>query len=284
MENQNTKIYIAMHEPNDLIKKIPYSYYIPIHAGKENYKNNKEGFLPILGDNTKDNISRLNPYYSELTVMYWIWKNDNSKPDDIIGLNHYRRYFAEDTNINIHMLPESERFDYLLTKESMNKILNEYDFIVRSGPIIVNLTNNELSVYEMYKNSHIIEDLDYTLFGIKELYPNLYPIIEKEIKETAHMYSANMFITKKKYFDEYCNFLFSILFYIEKYINLTDEKHSDVYQKRVFGFLAERLLKPWLIANNYKVIKGNQLNLNTENGIPLNETAYIFYPNTEGVK
>lgn len=66
-DSLNIKIIIAAHKkyrmPQDDI-------YLPIHVGAE-------GKAPIgyQGDNTGDNISTLNPYFCELTGMYWMWKN-----------------------------------------------------------------------------------------------------------------------------------------------------------------------------------------------------------------
>ncbi|BCK75075.1 hypothetical protein AA0242T_1447 [Acetobacter aceti NRIC 0242] len=45
------------------------------------------------GDDTGDNISDLNKHFSELTVLYWAWKND--LPSYFISLVHYRRYFTK---------------------------------------------------------------------------------------------------------------------------------------------------------------------------------------------
>lgn len=79
----NVKIIIATHKKTDL----PIDHlYLPIHVGKEGKDN-----IGYEGDDTGDNISFKNPYYSELTAVYWAWKNLDA---DYIGLVHYRRYFS----------------------------------------------------------------------------------------------------------------------------------------------------------------------------------------------
>ena len=78
----NVKIIVATHKtypmPNDKM-------YFPIQVGAEG-KNN----LGYQADNTGDNISKKNPYFCELTGLYWAWKNLDA---DYIGLAHYRRHF-----------------------------------------------------------------------------------------------------------------------------------------------------------------------------------------------
>lgn len=60
------KIVVAAHKkyrmPQDDI-------YIPLHVGAEGKKA-----IGYQGDNTGDNISVMNPYFCELTGMYWMWK------------------------------------------------------------------------------------------------------------------------------------------------------------------------------------------------------------------
>ena len=67
---------------------------------------------------------------------------------------------------------------------------------------------------------------------------------------------TNMFVSKKTLIDEYSNWLFDILFEAERRIDISDR---DDYQKRIFGFLSERLFNVWLIKNQIKV-KQNKIN------------------------
>ena len=83
------KILVATHKnykmPDDNI-------YIPIHVGKKG----KE-CIGYVGDDTGENISERNPYFCELTAMYWGVKNLQC---DYIGLVHYRRHFKAKKYIN----------------------------------------------------------------------------------------------------------------------------------------------------------------------------------------
>ncbi len=63
--------------------------------------------------------------------------------------------------------------------------------------------------------------------------------------KTAHI--CNMLICKKRIFDDYCSWLFPILLESLEKIN---PEGRDAYQKRVFGFLSERLFNVWLNSKN----------------------------------
>ena len=55
---------------------------------------------------------------------------------------------------------------------------------------------------------------------------------------------------EKVLFDEYCSWLFSILFELEKRIDITN---YNQYEARVFGFISERLFNVWLEKQQLKV-------------------------------
>ena len=85
--NNEINILVATHKPDKVYQD---SIYTPIHVGKS-LSRFKEEMKNIIGDDTGDNISTKNPYYCELTAIYWAWKNlPNTR---IKGLCHYRRYF-----------------------------------------------------------------------------------------------------------------------------------------------------------------------------------------------
>ncbi len=88
-QNSNSKhdidILVCCHKKDFFLKEKPF---LPIQVGKD--LSNID--LGIQGDNTGDNISKLNPCYCELTAHYWYWKN--MPIAKYVGLNHYRRYFG----------------------------------------------------------------------------------------------------------------------------------------------------------------------------------------------
>ena len=63
----------------------------------------------------------------------------------------------------------------------------------------------------------------------------------------THGHHFNMFIMKRELLGHYCSWLFDILFELEKELDISNYSTND---KRVFGFVSERLLDAWLITNN----------------------------------
>ena len=89
LSKKDIKIVIAAHKPYRMPED---TMYVPLHVGAEG-KKNPDGTPLDLGyqkDNEGDNISAKNPYYCELTGIYYAWKNI---PAEYLGLVHYRRYF-----------------------------------------------------------------------------------------------------------------------------------------------------------------------------------------------
>jgi len=98
-ENDKTIVYVFYY--NDNIIPVSQKNYRPIMAGNALHPTH----LDIIGDDSGDSISEKNFYYSELTGIYWIWKNETS---DIVGTCHYRRFYT------IHKVPFSQQLKRML--------------------------------------------------------------------------------------------------------------------------------------------------------------------------
>lgn len=233
-------IYIVLHKPSWYPKT---SFYVPIKVGSNKFDN-----ILMLTDSTGNNISLKNPYYNELTALYWIFKN---KTDDIKGLVHYRRYFSKSIYINKLFYKGT-----LLSNKKIQKYLSNYDIIV---PKSLQMSN---TLKYHYQQNHYIKDLDLSkqiLLELQPTYKESYEfVIETNQKDFQFFY--NMFIAPKNIFDDYCEWLFSILFEVEKRISFED---YDNYQKRVFGFLSERLFNVYVYHNKLKYKEVRVVNIET---------------------
>ena len=79
--------------------------------------------------------------------------------------------------------------------------------------------------------------------AVKKLYPDYLEAYDKVMNNTsAHM--LNMFVMKRELFDSYCEWMFSILFEVEKHI-LEYRKDST----RVCGALSEMMLDIFITKN-----------------------------------
>ena len=98
-----------------------------------------------------------------------------------------------------------------------------------------------------------IEPLDETRKIIQEKCPSYLAEFDKLKRRTsAHMF--NMFIMKKEILNEYCTWLFDILFELEKRIDLSK---YDSFHARFFGRVSELLLDVWINTNHidYQEVK-----------------------------
>ncbi len=218
--------------------------YLPLHVGAEGKAD-----LGYTKDNTGDNISAKNPNYCELTGMYWAWKNLNC---DYIGLCHYRRYFAHKPESD----SEEEKKIAIFSKSDYEKLLLKYDIILPEKRNYYIET-----VRSHYEHAHHKSDLDEVEKIIIEKYPDYNGVFQKVMNRTR-LHIMNMFVMKKSLFDEYCRWLFSIEFELEKRIDVSS---YDSYNSRVFGFLSERLFNVWLEKQNLKFAEVRVINLEPVN-------------------
>lgn len=205
--------------------------YLPIQVG---YKNGGKD-LGYIKDNSGDNISEKNRNYCELTALYWAWKNLQA---DYVGLVHYRRHFS-------YKGAKGEKKEKVLDSNTLRSLLKQYDVILPKQRNYFIETN-----YSQYVHAHHKEDLDITRQIIQEIYPDYLCEYDEVMKKTTG-HRFNMFIMKYEKFDEYCNWLYSILFELEKRLDISD---YSAYDARVFGFVSERLLDVWLNTKNYSYV------------------------------
>ncbi|MEG0774570.1 DUF4422 domain-containing protein [Clostridium sp.] len=219
------KILVATHKKYKMPKE---NIYIPIHVGSEGKQD-----LGYVGDNTGDNISKKNPNYCELTGLYWASKNLKC---DYIGLCHYRRYFTNKSFLS-RIDNSKDKFQMILTKSEIEELLKDSDVILpRKRNYYIE------TIKSHYRHAHYIEDLNKVEEIIKEKHSDYLESFNVVMKGTR-LHLFNMFIMKKEHFDEYSDWLFSILFELEKRVDISK---YDAYQSRIFGFLSERLFNVWL--------------------------------------
>lgn len=218
-------IYIATHKKFNVPNLNGYCALQVGAEGKEKY-----GYLR---DNIGNHISGKNANYCELTGLYWIWKNTD---DSYKGLVHYRRYFGRNNLSN--KISDICSYEYLLN------CLKCVDIVL---PYVEYFKQNAKE--EILLHCCTEEIFDKLRQIIETKYPDYIETYDRYFNENkASLF--NMLFCKREIFDAYCEWLFSILFVLEKQVDLAK---LNTYQQRLYGFLSERLLNVWVIKNKLVV-------------------------------
>lgn len=183
------------------------NYLIPIQVGAANTDVRVADIVDCEGDN----ISVNNGNYSELTALYWMWKH---KADfgKYYGLAHYRRYL---------MLSDDD-----LTRLDANSI----DAVL---PYPMPYEPNIEAHREIYLSN---EEWTAVLQALDELQPE-YATAFKDVLKQSNLYNYNIMIVKSKVLDDYCNWLFPLLFRIEEINDPEGIKEPNRY----IGYVGETL-------------------------------------------
>lgn len=223
------KILVVTHKkyrmPDD-------SMYIAIQSGCNIWYD-----LGYMGDDTGDNISYKNPAYNELCPIYWAWKNLKA---DYIGIVHYRRHLSLKRR-------GKDIFDNILSKEEATMLCRENDIIL--PPKRKYYFESLYKHYAKCQNNLIemhTQDLETLRFAIHQIQPDYSQAFETIMNShSAHMF--HIFVMKKEKYDQFCDWMFSIMFEVER---IRHEKRED--KTRYVGALSEFLLDIWILKNNYQ--------------------------------
>ncbi len=208
-------IAIALHKPAPLPAD---GIYLPVQAGAA-----VDPQLPgTVRDDSGQHISDRNRLYSELTVHYWLWKNQAAQ---VYGLCHYRRFFTQ--------RPFGRSPAMALTSAQLDALLQDADVLVPFPRLYLIETN-----LSQYAHAHGAAGLELARAVIADRHPDFLPAYDRVMKRRWGR-RFNMFIMRKDRFEAYSAWLFDILFEMEKRMG------GDV-PERFFGYVAERLMDVWL--------------------------------------
>ena len=212
------------------------SVWTPLQCGAELTGNYREDSLR---DNEGDNISKWNQAYSELTGIYWVWRNRKS---DYALFNQYRR-----------------RWENIIPGFNCKKFFQDYDAM--ATPCIV-----PNSVEWQFRHFHSDEMYELMKSTVLEMHPDYEKSWIQHIENSQILYYSNGMMFRWADFDRYCNFLFPILDAIR--VKLGWNTPEDIDKPFLFGYISERIYTLWLkhrytarriFRNNYKLLENTEL-------------------------
>ena len=269
---QKVKIVVGYHKEHD--KYLQNEVLLPLFMGRS-----PEYGPRIDSDNTGDNISYKNFLYCELTGIYWLWKNVDA---DVKGLFHYRRVLTDRRPV-FNNLRMSIKYRYSILKcflhnktfllqdkrrvKDVGKYMQEAEQFAESVPTLFEnksvdvIAPTKMFSYIITNQQRFNEILDRDFMAlivktVEEVAPNYLDVFKETLAATTMSY-ANIIIARDKIFDEYCNYIFSVLFAVEKKI-IGEGYWRDIHEKslsRRFGYIGELLTSSFVLCCERKGLR-----------------------------
>ncbi|WP_180898777.1 DUF4422 domain-containing protein [Martelella soudanensis] len=231
---KNIFISVVYFKAAPLIKT---QYLKPVQAGRA---LGRYAFPEVIGDDTGVNISEKNVSWNELTVLYWMRHNVDA---EFYGLMHYRRLlvFAEKPpkRLAFSEVTEREIERYGWKDDLIEKACEGADILTPQTRDIYlpGLPEVLMSAGEFYAHQHHGEDMEIVEAIVKERSPHIYPYLVAALTGRRIFFNS-VTVMRKRYFEEYADWLIDILEQAEKQI---DTSAYDSHQRRLCGFLSEYL-------------------------------------------
>ena len=221
-------------------------YLLPIHVGRALAGAALPG---MIGDDTGDSISALNPEYCELTAHYWAWRN--LPGDGPVGLMHYRRLFDLAGRLNGHFHAERHvpDFDPSAWHEDVAARLAR-----PAEPLLIVPRPARLSLPLglHYRVFHHAADLAVLRAVAAERHPGFAPDLARALRGNRFV-MGNMFVMSRPVLDHYSALLFDILAETRRRRGGRPAGQAGGgYQRRWLGFLGERIMTAYVLGDHLR--------------------------------
>ncbi|MBE5878731.1 MAG: DUF4422 domain-containing protein [Lachnospiraceae bacterium] len=221
------KIIVATHKRSAMPKA---DIYLPLHVGAAG-KYNDDGSPVDFGyarDDSGENISDKNSNFGTQTGLFWAWKNLDA---EYKGLVHYRRYFVGRKKNKNDMIASVISYDELKPMLERYKI-----FVPKKRRYYIE------TLYSHYAHTHDGKHFDIVREIIQKDCPEYLRAFDKVLRRRWG-YMFNMMILQKDLMDDYCEWLFNILFQAYERI---DKTNLSAFDSRFCGRISEILFDVWI--------------------------------------
>lgn len=212
------------HKDRPLCMPYPYpEWLLPLQVGAALTERKVAAYR----DDCGENISRKNGNYSELTGLYWIWKNrlcaggsGTEEERQYYGLFQYRRVLK-------------------LSEDDIGKLCDNDIDAVLPYPLPYDPDINE-------HHKRYIKESDWQVLvaALHELQPE-YAAALPEILRQEYFFNYNVILAKKTVLQDYCEWLFPILERVEELSVPRGYQRTDRY----IGYMGETLETLYFVKN-----------------------------------
>lgn len=181
----------------------------------------KGGFVPPEGtryvtDANGDHVAELSSSWSEITAMYWVWKN--AEKPDYVSFPHYRRqlwFIGRSQSGRIRVAPTADNLSALVSEANYLNALNLLKF---SDCLIADPITFQISLEQQYKSLFPSMFWDHFIASQAKLGLEFKKNVSW-FSHTTRLNYAHLFVMPWHLFDEYMEHLMVLLAELDPVFN-----------------------------------------------------------------